>query len=875
MVEITVKPGPTSEWKIAPDTPGDPWGVVSTEPMPATGPPVAGATPGWVVKAIEPFTSYPKVYGRIVDEGLNQMSQGLSDLRPESQGGPQGGTAGAAWDVVAGGLKYATSPIEAGLETVVGKPLEENFGIPKEYPEFAAGLAIPYYGLRGSVVQTGAKKIFTPEALGSEAEKAVGSIRREQGIAARDTATTAQSIEQFYPTVNALPDVERFDLMKYMEGRSSGATVNPTLQPLADTLRTAFEQRKAKIAAMPSHQQMQFVEDYYPHFWKDPNAAAGFVASHGVGKQGSGASMKARSIPTIEDGIAAGLQPVTTNPLEATMRYVTSMDKFIAQQRVLQEHVADGTIRYIQPKVMGASGHPESFKVPPGYVPLEGRGAVNATGGRAYAPENFARIYNNFISRGFEGIGTGEYAGAYNAARQTSNAVTALELSLSGYHALTMAQESVVNELARAIQQGGRRGTNPGRAALTALKAPFAPVTLARTGGKVERGALGAGPMTPEMSNIVDILTEAGARFKGREHAADLGSSALGSFFKAWQRGSLKTEMAADMAAAKTGIKPAAAVTARNVGRVMDTVMQPIFEVYIPKLKNGAAYENMADWLKANPTASRQEAVAAARKIVDSVDNRFGEMIQDNLFWNKFLKQSSMLGLRSYSWTMGSAREIAGGATDTLAGLGKGGMTQRQAYVIALPIVYAMQGALYQYMKTGEAPKDLQDLMAPRTGGTDVTSGEPERIVPPGYMKDVFGWATHPRQEFGNKIATAPKLAFEMASSGKDWRGDPIAPPAEDDTSMPANVPSWLRAYFTHVAEALGPISVKSALKGQKEGSNLNAFERILGVQPAGMEKTAPEGFAVMMHRKELREWQRKQMHDEMEKSKYQGYKGP
>ncbi len=876
-VKITVNPAPKE---------GNPWGVKSVEPVPTQSsawtpvetkpvePDNTAAPPStpWYVKAIEPITSYPGEESRIANEGYEQSKQGFKDLRPEALGGPSGGTAGALWDAVTGAAKMAGAPIEAGLNTVVGKPIEENFGIPKEYPAFAAGLVIPYYGLRGGAVQTTGKKIFTPEALPG-AERAAGPIRREQGIAARDTATTASAIEEHYPLVNTMSDPERFDLIRYMEGRSTTAPplANPQAQRLADTLRTAFEQRAAKIAAMPTHQQMAFVQDYYPHFWQDPAQAAAYVNSGAVGKQGSGASMKARSMPTIEQGIQAGLTPVTTNPLEATMRYVTSMDKFIAQQRVFNEGVRNGDIVFERPSAMGASGHPASVQnIPPGYVPLQGRGAVNAAGQQAFAEENYARIYNNFIGQGVERFGP-EYGAAYNAARKTNNAVTALELSLSGYHALTMGQEAMVNEVARAIQQGGRR--NPLAAMWTLLKAPIAPFTLARTGGVVERGALGTGAMTPEMRQIVDILTEGGARFKGREHAADIGSSAAGSFFTAWKRGSLKTEILAD--ASQFGGLPVtgqAGLVAKNVGRIMDTVMHPLFQTYIPKLKNGAAYENMADWMKANPTASHAEQVAAARKIVDSVDNRFGEMIQDNIFWTKLLKQSSMLAMRSYSWNLGTVRELGGAVTDTLAGTK--GMTQRQAYAIALPIVYGLTGAAYQYLKTGQGPQDTQDLMAPRTGGTDATTGEPERIVPPGYMKDVFGWTSNPRQEALNKMSTAPRLAGEAMFTGKDWRGDPIAPPREDDTSMPANVPNWLKAYFTHVTEAMGPISVKSFAKGPKEGSNLTGLERILGLQPAGMEKTSPEGFEVMMRRKEFKAWRLKQMHDENEKNKYE-YKGP
>ena len=94
----------------------------------------------------------------------------------------------------------------------------------------------------------------------------------------------------------------------------------------------------------------------------------------------------------------------------------------------------------------------------------------------------------------------------------------------------------------------------------------------------------------------------------------------------------------------------------------METVAQPIFEKYIPRIKNGAFYDTMHDWLEANPNAPHEAQVAMARRIWDSIDNRFGEMVQDNIFWNKTLKQTAQLGMRSYSWNLGTVREIGGGA---------------------------------------------------------------------------------------------------------------------------------------------------------------------------------------------------------------------
>jgi hypothetical protein len=42
-----------------------------------------------------------------------------------------------------GALGYVASPVDAALRTIVGKPVEDMTGIPKEYTEFATGMALP------------------------------------------------------------------------------------------------------------------------------------------------------------------------------------------------------------------------------------------------------------------------------------------------------------------------------------------------------------------------------------------------------------------------------------------------------------------------------------------------------------------------------------------------------------------------------------------------------------------------------------------------------------------------------------------------------------------------------------------------------------
>lgn len=877
-----------------------PWTPVQHTPAPSLEPAAEEGGPKRLVMnlgkqaeiAASPITRYWEAYQNLISGALKQMSGGVDQLTGNTEEEKHGvlEKVKGAGNVAGGAVNYVLSPANAAVRTVVGEPIENTTGIPKEYSEFAAGLAIPGIGLTkftksGQQVSATAKaagktieKIFSPDTVDNAAQSVAADLRAAGGQAARDTATTEKSLEPFRAMVNKMDDPAKLNFINHVEGVAQGPLPGP-MGNLAQTMKQAFDLRAAKIQALPSKQQMDFIDNYFPHFWKDPAQAQQFATQFmGGGGQGSGASLRARTIPTISDGIAAGLQPAVTDPVEATMRYVTSMDKFIAATKVLDDAVAAGTVVYRRGATTGASGHPTgTFHVPPGYAPLQGRGSTNAMGEQAYAPEGWARVYNNSISRGVHDWGGGEYGKAYDVARRGANAITALELGLSGYHALTMAKEGILNGVTRGISE--LMHGHPLMASKSFVKAVAAPVREAKTGGELGKVYTGQGMGTPMQRNIAELLTAAGGRGSGYKHATDYDFSGAGSYVTAYKRAALKMELMSDLNKAKTGAIPMAGVAAKQIGRIMDTIAQPLFEKYIPNMKNGAFQENMASWLERHPAATRSEQIKEARKIWDSIDNRFGEMVQDNVFWDKTLKQSAMLLLRSWSWTIGGVgREIGGGVRDfgRFAG-GSGKWTDKMSYVIALPMVDAGINAIYQKLKTGENPKDIHDLMAPRTGGADISSGEPERLQTPGYMKDVYGFIDHPGQEMTNKIGTGPRLLGETASivlggkGGSDWRGDPIISPPMKEGPWPANVPRWLGEYADYLSKNVGPISVRQYIQGKKEGSNINWLEQALGVKNAPAQLTDPEGHEEMMTGLRRRAWQKKLNYEKRQEKKYGG----
>ena len=298
-------------------------------------------------------------------------------------------------------------------------------------------------------------------------------------------------------------------------------------------------------------------------------------------------------------------------------------------------------------------------------------------------------------------------------------------------------------------------------------------------------------------------------------------------------------------------------------------------------MKNGAAGEMMGDWLKANPAATQADKLAAARRIVDTVDDRFGEMIQDNIFWHKALRESAQVAMLSYSWNVGGWRAIGGGMRDIAQfAAGQKAWTPKADYVVSTALTWVALNSLYQYAKTGQTPfqtdTPVLDMLAGRTGGIDSRSGQPERILVPGIMKDVFAYATHPMQEVGNKMNPGLKSVIELVRN-KDFRDDPILSPKQPDQTFTEKLPEWLGNLVNYVAKVAMPITLKNIGKGSENLSNISPGEKLLGFRPAQRQMIDPEGVEAAQYGRAYRDWYGKRGrggkvgHDAAEKSRYGG----
>lgn len=583
------------------------------------------------------------------------------------------------------------------------------------------------------------------------------------------------------------------------------------------------------LADLPGSADRAFIEDYFSHQWEDPRAAAtAFSSVRGGAWQGSGRNLKERTIPTYADGIAAGLKPLHPNIVDGEMAYLANIDRFIATNRIFDRLRQNGTVKYFVPG-----------KQPDGWAELQGLLAAKtapvsedvAIPMRAYAPADVARVYNNTLHRGFWGT---DLAPAYDKLMRASNAMTSAELSFSLFHANTMATEAMFSQIGKAA--GRLRHGNPLGAIKDFATFPGAPVANYLSGRKMAAEYLVPGSRGEHLARAMNLLTQAGMSPIGRGEAQYFAAK-LGAYRSFRDFGDALEQAAADIRSEP--IRGYVRQLARNTGRVLDTMAAPLFDHVIPRLKAGAAFERMRDWLEQHPTASHEEQLAAARDISDSIDNRFGELVYDNLMWHRLLKQGAQVMIRAVGWDLGTHREIEGG----LADIGRGRWTPRTEYLIGLAIGSVFLNGIATYLKTGQVPSGM-DFFAYRTGAKN-PDGTPERAMLPGYAREYVSLlmnaiARGPAGAAGSyawgKVASLWHTAWELFTN-RDWRDDPIGPPNAGITTRRgrAQLGEFLRRYMVDLLSRFVPISLRNVtgLEQSGDAKGLTAAEKALAIRKA------------------------------------------
>ena len=700
---------------------------------------------------------------------------------------------------------------------------------------------------------------FSPTTRGQGSQQVERIIRNRTSQLARATDQSASALEKFSRGMRKLTPLQQVAITDNVErGRPQAL---PEITTAMNALKTEQDKWLRNIQSIGKLQDLQDSETYMGRIYKNYREwNAGQVAAAGsaganravgsvTGKRplvGPAGFLKQRTFEFLTDAMAAGLEPVTTNPIDMQILKLHEMQRFYYGSLAVSDLKSSGIAQFFKPTQYAKAkaegwvelNDPAFHKMLP--ADRFGVGGNNPPPGMMidpgawFAPEPAARVFNNFMSRGLAGRSV-----LYDSIRRFGNMVNSLQLGLSAFHFTFVTLDSIMSHMALGFEQAARAGTGNdlgaqsrlgslGKGVAKVATTPISPFTTMYRGAKLRKAWLDPLNATPEMQKIADMLNAGGGRI-GMDRFYQ--SSAAGSFFKRLSDFKDPLNPLREIMQMFKDNKWLAAP--RIIGRIIDTISVPIMGFLVPRMKLGVFCDMAKEYLDRHPTATPQEASKAMTDAWDSVDNRMGQLVYDNIFWNKVQKDIAMGLTRSPGWNLGTVREILGGGgvdsarfvNDLVHGR-RPDFTGRMGYVIGMAVVTALVNALLQYLMTGKGPDEAKDLLYPH-------DDEATRYTIPGYPKDMLAAWKDPRRTAANKLNPGLGLLNEF-STNRDYYGASLYDEDRD--------PSRAAAYGNWLANAGVPFSIKGLMKAREnQASPAWQAASFFGIQTAPPSIQNPE----------------------------------
>jgi predicted kinase len=641
------------------------------------------------------------------------------------------------------------------------------------------------------------REVFAPANRTANAAKTGNIVREQAADVARRHEVAREQLKDFARVFDKMPLEKRYDFIVRMEEGREQETAPLTAAALK--MRELLDTVRDEIRGLGTGKLENFITNYFPHIWKDPREAE-TAFSKWFGKrplEGPKDFLKKREIPTTAEGLAMGLEPVSDNPVDLVLLKLREMNRYLLGQRILGEMKDAGLARLV----------PHEERGPVGFTRINDTIAFQGSKGTYWAPDSAALILNRYLSPGLRG------KPLYDAYMGIGNSLNQVQLGLSAFHLGFTSLDAAVSKGALAVEQltSGKIGA----AAASIIEIPVAPLTNYLRGSKVLNEYLHPGSVGGDLAEIVDGVVQAGGRVR------------MDSFYKnnaieKW-RTALRDRRVGSLAA-------------QTLPAALELIAKPIMEHIVPRQKLGV-FADMArfELQRLGPEASRDEVRAAMAKVWDSVDNRMGQLVYDNLFWNKTLKDLSMASVRSVGWNLGTIRELGGAGVDVLKAPsrlahGERAMTHKLAYAISLPLTVGMMGATYQYLMTGKGPSELKDYFFPKTGKKN-DAGDEERIALPSYIKDIVAYHEHPWGTVKNKLHPMLAMISDMLDN-ENYYGDMIRNPD-------APLVKQVQQEAEYVWKEIQPFGIQNMKEQRQRGQSLaTQVQSFVGLVPANRELT-------------------------------------
>jgi GGDEF domain-containing protein len=623
--------------------------------------------------------------------------------------------------------------------------------------------------------------------------------------------------------------------------KQDDAKLQAAMDDLQQILNTQRSQEEAarNLGRRGQHIELARKENYFPNNWKVKPGSGGEeetplerieqIARPRRPLEGSQRYNKKQSY-TLAEGVEAGGVPYSTNPIDVVERRLQDGMMYVTATRMFDRMKKLDLLQFVR---KGAKP-PEGFaKIPDPiakvflpvdvlYPGAEESKVKPIETGEYYGEANTVRLLTNFLSR--------DYIREHPLGRGLmflKNAGTAIELSFSPFHAIFESVEAMSSAAALGTSRFVNIGLRQGKpeAALEGLKevfaSPAAPITLARLGAGIPayvaaRSALSKIGVT-QFGKTISGTQPHGVKEALAQYNELRKEKSIQRLVKRFPNiddliddlftGGLQIGQHVDYQAKVLGETPGESLRAGNpLGAMMravlgipQTVMYPLFQVYIPALKWGTGLREMAYALEDHGKdieSGKMTRAEVARQVVDSVENRFGELNFDNLFWDRTFKSAMQFMFRSVTWKGGTLRQFGSAAGGQLrdaaqwaeeaynSARGKGDdektwgekaiphLDPRASWVFSLWAYSVLIGSIASKILTGKYPweyaKDLASLYTetvhPRTGETD-RHGKPVRLGLPTYIKEIESARNNP---FGYAMGSMSSLMSDGIDVAKN-----------------------------------------------------------------------------------------------------------
>jgi len=444
--------------------------------------------------------------------------------------------------------------------------------------------------------------------------------------------------------------------------------------------------------------------------------------------------------------------------------------KFVAANRAWSDLKKSGQVEFVK----NGEQAPEGFtriqdSIKNAYFIKDG---VRASNGEWWVEKGAARLIDNYTSNDW--FRQGKAAPVGKALLDIKNATTATELLWPGFHAAFVTNDAIASILSHAVSTMTEKGF--GAAAKSLLTAPIYPsefrelnplykpekgketfTTSIRGQGKaVERFAQNPEEFKANYPKAYEWLKKQYPEFDQMVEEMFFGGMKIG-MHDDYRVNAVKKFMEAVRNDKYIG------TVVRSVPALNQKIMHPIFEDYIPRLKLGTmlreyalARESQAPEVQSGKKTNTQ----LARQTWAFVEDRFGQLNWDNLYWNRTFKSFMQLFFRSATWKLGTIRAygkagrdmgvFAADSYNLLSGKpgAKPRVTAPMGWAIGSLFVTAVQASVISKVFTGQYPWQLaktagdlaKELLFPRIDKDDET----QRVSIPGYWKDLIAIRRHP-----------------------------------------------------------------------------------------------------------------------------------